>query len=104
MNKALAYSFIAIILGLLMTLIPTFFFLANADQYGNLAEVLGRFSNAENLRLPLLDYPEQVHQETVSIKEVNIFGISFVISLIIYVLYKRRASKTDYVWPPVHSY
>lgn len=93
MNKALLYVVIAIALGLVMTLIPTYLFLVKADQYG---KIIPRFASIEDFVPPLLD-SEQNHVETVSPREMEILGISFVVASIVYVLFKRRTSRHDYI-------
>lgn len=100
-SKALAYITIAIILGLAMTLIPTSLFLVQADQYGKLAEA---FASAENWRIPLLGDSERNHTAHVSSTEVEILGISFFVALAIYVLFKRKTPRHDYIWPSFRSY
>lgn len=100
MNRTLLYVIIAITLGLAMTLVPTSLFLVKADQYEKLTEAFAGLTGAENLRLPLLDYSEN-HVETVSPREVEILGVSFVVALIVYVLFKRETPRHDYIWPPI---
>lgn len=100
MNKALLYVVIAIALGLAMTLIPTSLFLVKADQYG---KIIPRFARIEDFVPPLLD-SEQNHVETVSPREVEVLGISFVVASIVYVLFKRKTPRHDYTWPPMRPY
>ncbi|MFQ6068097.1 MAG: hypothetical protein ACE5KD_00985 [Candidatus Bathyarchaeia archaeon] len=98
MNKALAYITAAIVLGLVMTLIPTWFFVVKANR----DEKLGARTSA--WKLPLLDYSEQNRIETVSSRDVEILSISFIVASIVYVLFKRRIHKHDYIWPLIRPY
>ena len=88
MNKAMPYIVLALFLGLLLILVPTWFFLVKADEQGTHTMVFTR-------QLPLIDYAERNHIETLSFKEVEVLGISFVIALVVFVLFKRRSSN-DY--------
>jgi len=103
MNKTIAYIVTAIILGLVMTLVPTWLFLVKADQQEKLAEVLAHFSRRD-LRPPFLGYSEQNHVETVSPREVEILGVSFIVASIVYILFKRKTPKHDYTWPLIRPY
>jgi len=100
MSRALIYVVIAITLGLAMTLVPTSIFLVNADRYG---KAIPRFASIEDFVPPLLD-SEQNHVGTVSSREVEVLGFSFVVALIVYVLFKREAPRHDYIWPPIRPY
>lgn len=97
MNKTLAYVVIAIILGLAMTLTPTWLFFAKADQRGERRE--GWWSVQT-----LPDYSGQNHVETVSSKEVEVLGISFVVASIVYFLFKRKTPTRIYTWHPIPPY
>lgn len=96
MNKALVYITAALILGLAMTLLPTWFLLARADQQEKSAQILAQ-------HIPFLENTEQNHVETVSPREVEALGISFVAASVIYILFKRRTPRRDYVWPPIRQ-
>ena len=97
MNKAMPYMVLALFLGLLLILVPTWFFLVKADEQGTHTMVFTR-------QLPLIDYAERNHIETLSFKEVEVLGISFVIALVVFVLFKRRSSNDYYPWPPPRPY
>ncbi len=97
MKKTLLYIAIAIVLGLLMTLIPTWLFLVEADEQGKLTETFGR-------RLPFLGPSERNHVEPISTRDVETLGISFIIASIIYVLFRRKTPRRNYIWPPTHPY
>lgn len=103
MNKAIAYVVTAIILGLVMTLVPTWLFLVKEGQQEKLEEVFAHFSS-EGLRPPFLDYSEQNHVEAISHREVEILGVSFVVASIVYILFKRKTPRHDYIWSPIRPY
>lgn len=86
MNKRVVYVAIAVILGLVIILLPTWVFFAKTVEPGK-AEFL-RSKGA----IPFLDYPEKNHVETVSPKEFGVFGISLVAASIVYFLFRREAS------------
>jgi hypothetical protein len=100
MNRGLLYIVIAIVLGLAMTLVPTSLFLVNADRY---RKAMPCFAGIEDFVPPLLDL-EQNHVETVSPREVEILGVSFVVASIVYVLFKRKTQSHDYIWPAIRPY
>jgi len=102
MNKALLYVATAIILGLALTLIPTWL-IVRADQYDKHFWGFAQFRGAEEIP-PFLYYSEQNNVETVSPREVEVLGISFVVALVVYIAFKRRTPRHDYIWPPIYPY
>ncbi len=102
MNKALLYIAAAIIFGLAMTLLPTWLYLVQANQQETFAEALARFAQAREL--PLLQYSEKNHVDPISLTEVEIFGLGFVVAVVAYVLVRRKTRRYDYVWPPMRPY
>ncbi len=96
------YAATAIALGLALVIGPTVL-LVGASQQGDLVQALASFARAEK-KLPLLDYSEQNHVETVSSREMGILGISFVAASVVYLLFRRRIPRRDYTWPLVMSH
>jgi hypothetical protein len=101
-NKSAVYVATAIVLGLAMTLVPALFFVMCADEYGKDAQY-SYSVRGENLP-PLLESTEHNHIKTVSSEEVEILAFSLVIASIVYVLFKRKTSKYEHVWPPFRQY
>jgi len=99
-NKALGYVVVAVFLGLALTLIPTYFFLVQAsDQVPSFGQ------NSFGAKLPLIERSEYAnHVEKVSAKELEVLGISFVIASGVYILFKRKTPRHNYLWPLSRSY
>ncbi|UCH32073.1 MAG: hypothetical protein JSV05_01375 [Candidatus Bathyarchaeota archaeon] len=97
MNKTLSYVILALLLGLTMILGPTWFFLVRADQNEISIMIFTR-------QLPLIDYTEQNHIETISFKEAEVLSISFVVALVVFILFKRRSPDGHYSWLPPRPY
>jgi len=102
-NRALVYVITAVVLGLAMTLVPTWLFLASADQHGK-PGIRGASLQfrSEDLIPPLLK--EQNNNGSVSSKEVEVLGISFIVASIVYIAFKRKMPRRDYIWPPMRPY
>lgn len=91
MNRAAVYVATAIVLGLVMIFVPILFFI-RADEYeGDVFSV--RDANSP----PFSEKTGYNHIETVSYEEAEILVLSFVIASMVYVLFKRKTSKHDYV-------
>ncbi|MGB9134649.1 MAG: hypothetical protein WCC63_03565 [Candidatus Bathyarchaeia archaeon] len=85
MIKALAYVTIALVLGVAMTLLPTWLFLAKTDQ--PYASYAARLSSG---RIPLLDQEGDSHGEPIMPQWLGIAGASFVVASVVYILFKRE--------------
>ncbi|MDH5634959.1 MAG: hypothetical protein OEY30_03930 [Candidatus Bathyarchaeota archaeon] len=100
MNKALGYVVVAVVLGLALIIVPTYLFLVQASDQGS-------FSGQDSFsaRFPLIERSEYSnHVEKVSAKELEVLGVSFVIASVVYVLFKRKTPRHDYMWPLLRSY
>jgi hypothetical protein len=98
-NKALWYVVVAVILGLALILVPTYLFLVKAVDQGSSS---GQRSLAA--RLPLIGQSEYSdHVEKVSAKELEVLGVSFVVASVVYILFKRRTPRRNYMWPLLRS-
>jgi hypothetical protein len=94
-NKALGYVAVAVILGLSLILVPTYLFLVKAGDQGFFS---GQGSLAA--RLPLIGQSEYSdHVEKVSATDLEVLGVSFVIASVVYILFKRKTPRHDYMWP-----
>ena len=100
MNKALGYVVVAVVLGLALILVPTYLFLVQAsDQVPSFGQ--GSFG----ARFPLIERSEYAnHVEKVSAKELEVLGTSFVIASVVYILFKRKTPRHNYMWPLSRSY
>ena len=90
-----------IILGITFIFIPTWI-IFETNEPGKLRSVFSQIAGAEDLTLPLIDYPEK-DSPKVTAKEVEALGISFVAASVIYILFKRKTSKTPTLWLPTRS-
>ena len=100
MNRALGHVVIAVVLGLALILVPTYLFLVQASDQGS-------FSGQDLLaaKLPLIERSEYSnHVEKVSAKELEVLGVSFVIASVVYILFKRKTPRHNYMWPLSRSY
>jgi len=97
-KRSLIYFSTAIVLGLVMMLVPTWFFVG-ADEYGKAA-----YSVRDANSLPFFESTEHNHIETVSSDEVGILALSFVIASMIYFIFKRKTLKHEHIWPPFRLY
>jgi len=91
----------AFILGFTFILVPTWI-VFETNEPGKLGSALSQFARAEDLTLPLLDYPEKDTYKVTS-KEVEALGISFAVASIVYLLFKRKTTRTDLPWLPTRS-
>lgn len=85
MTKALAYVALAVVLGIAMTLLPTWLFLTKTDQ--------PYFSYAEKLssgRIPLLSEEDGIGESIVP-QWPGIVGVGLIVAFVVYVLVKRRS-------------
>ena len=98
MNKALGYAVIAVILGLVLTLVPAYLFIANASDQGWSPE-----QRSFTLKFPLIGQSDSNHIEKVSAKELEVLGVGFVVASAVYILFKRRTPRRNYVWLPPRS-
>lgn len=85
MNKTLVYATLAVMLGLVSVLIPTWVFLTGTVSQENISYV-----RSEAAIPPLFEFPEKNHVETVSPKIFGVFGTSLMAASIVYVLFKRK--------------
>ena len=83
-NKHVVYVAIAVILGLVIILLPTWVFFATTAERGQAV-----FVRSEGV-IPFLDYAEENHVQTVSPKEFGLFGVSLVAASIVYFLFRRK--------------
>jgi hypothetical protein len=91
MAKPVVYVAVAIILGLAMTLLPTWFFIVNT--YGTTS-----MANLSADRIPFVSYPQENQVESVSSRELAILSISFVVASVVYFLFRRRTRGYNYAW------
>jgi hypothetical protein len=84
MNKAAVYTTLAVVLGLAMTLIPSWLFLSGAANDYKGAVQLASDS------LPLLESREENHVALVSHKDLGVLGASFLFALTVYGIYRAR--------------
>lgn len=98
MKKILLYSAVAVVLGLLLTLVPliTLAEIRAEDHYA----MLGSFCE----QLEKLEGPRGLGGPKYSAADVEVFAISFVIALVVYVLFKRRTPHRDYRWIGPYPY
>jgi hypothetical protein len=87
-NKALGYVVVAVILGLALILVPTYLFLVQASDLGYFSGQ-GSFGQSEYSN----------HVEKVSARELEVLGVSFVIASVVYILFKRKTPRHNYMWP-----
>ena len=85
MKKTLLYSAAAVVLGLLLTLVP----LIRSDHYLTMPNSLSE-------KLETLDGTYGFGGYRYSAADVNVFAISFVVALVVYMLFKRRRPHRDY--------
>jgi hypothetical protein len=102
-NRALVYVITAIVLGLAMTLVPTWLFLVNADQHGKPGMWGASLQFRSEASIPPL-LKEQNNNGTVSSKEMEVLSISFIVASIVYIAFKRKIPRRDYIWPPMRPY
>lgn len=100
MNKALGYVVVAVVLGLALILVPTYLFLVQASD-----QVPFSGQGSFGARFPLIERSEYAnHVEKVSAKELEVLGTSFVIASVVYILFKRKTPRHNYMWPLSRSY
>ena len=92
MKKILLYSAVAVVLGLVLTLVP----LIRPDHYNAMRNSL---SEKETL-----DGTYNFGGYRYSAADVKVFAISFVVALVVYMLFKRRRSHRDYRWIGPYPY
>ena len=98
MKKILLYSAVAVVLGLLLTLVPLITVARiRSDHYLAMPKSL-----PENLET--LDGTYSFEGYRYSAADVNVFTISFVVALVVYMLFKRRKSHRDYRWVGPYPY
>ena len=98
MKKILLYSAVAVVLGLLLTLVPLITVARiRSDHYLAMPKSL-----PENLET--LDGTYSFEGYRYSAADVNVFAISFVVALVVYMLFKRRKSHRDYRWVGPYPY
>ena len=100
LNQALVVA-TGVILGFTFIFIPTWI-VFETNEPGKFGSALWQFARAEDLTLPLIDYPEKDPPQVTS-KEVEALGISFVVASVIYILFKRKTSRTPLPWLPTRS-
>ena len=98
MKKTLLYSAAAVVLGLLLTLVPLI----------TLAKIRPYYYHAMRNSLPekleTLDGTYGFRGYSYSAADVNVFAISFVVALVVYMLFKRRRPHRDYRWVGPYPY
>lgn len=89
MKKSMVYVVAAIVFGVVLTLIPlvTFAKITGKNNYANPGVLCEEFKRLET---------PQRDASKFSVSDVKIFAASFVIALVVYVLFKRRTSSYDY--------
>jgi hypothetical protein len=85
-NRVLLQVFIAAVVGVLIIVVPTWFFLEQAGPRGMLSE---HYSG----RLPLLRDFEKEDVEAVSVREVGVFGLSLAGALAVYVSIRVKRAR-----------
>jgi len=99
-NKALRYIAVAVTLGLALILVPTYLYLVQASGQHSFSS-----PDLSAARLPLIGQSEHVnHVERVSARELEVLGMSFVIASVVYLLFKRKPPRHDYLWPLPRSH
>jgi len=86
LKKILLYSGVAVVLGLLLTLVP----LVTLAEFR--AENYGARSYAQSLseRMKSLEGAHGLDKPAYSTTNVQVFGVCFTIALVVYVLFRRR--------------
>jgi len=98
LKKILLYSAVAVFLGLLLTLVPLIA-VARIRPEHYLA-----MRNSLSEKLETLDGTYSLEAYGYSAADVNVFTISFVVALVVYMLFKRRKSHRDYRWVGPYPY
>lgn len=94
LKKTLVYSAIAVILGLLITLVPLIVY----TQFTEESKYDGaQFSNSLPEQLRKLESPSTNLNVPNSTSDLQILAISFLIAVVMYVLVKRRRPQRDYI-------
>lgn len=98
MKKILLYSTVAVVLGLLLTLVPLIALaeIRAENHYGRLCAFLEQ-----------MEKPEGTHGlsgSKFSAADLEVFAISFAIALVVYVLFKRRIPHRRYRWIGPYPY
>ncbi|UCB61135.1 MAG: hypothetical protein JSW72_03525 [Candidatus Bathyarchaeota archaeon] len=88
MNRVLVYVATAIVLGLVITLVPTWIFIGGADVLGQAAD--HQYSLRDANALPFLETTAGNHVDLVSFEELGILGFSVLMASVVYVVSKRR--------------
>jgi len=91
-KKILVYSAVAVVLGLTLTLVPL---IALA---GIKAENHYVMSRSLSQQLEQLEGTHGLDAPKCTNSDVKILAFSFVIALVVYMLFKRRTSHHDYRW------
>jgi hypothetical protein len=92
LKKILVYSVVAVVLGLTLTLVPLF----------TLAEIRAKndYATGQPLLLPermeTLEGTYGLDEPKYTFADIDVFAISFVIALVVYVLFKRKLPDRDY--------
>lgn len=92
MKKILVYSVFAVVLGLVLTLVPLFT-LAETRPKDDYA-LMQPLSLSE--RMETLEGTRGLDEPKYTFADIDVFAISFVIALVVYVLLKRRLPDRDY--------
>lgn len=91
MKKILVYFVVAVVLGLVLTLVPLIVTGIKAEYHYLMGLPLSE-------GLEHLEGTRGSEEPTYSISDVEILGISFVIASLAYLIFKRRTSHHDYRW------
>jgi hypothetical protein len=92
LKKILLYSGVAVVLGLLLTLVPL---IALADLRAENQHSASYFSQAKTGDTEVTYGGDT---QTFSVYGLDVLAISFAIALVVYVLFKRRISHDEYRW------
>ena len=96
MKKILLYSLVAVILGLSLTLVPLATIKAE-NGYNAIPQSIQQ-------RLKTLEGTHDSGAATYSGSDVEIFAISFVIALVVYLLFKHMLPPHDHGWIRPYPY
>jgi hypothetical protein len=89
--KILVYCVVAVVLGLTLTLVPLFT-LAQIRPEGDYSAMQPSLSE----RMEALEGTYGLDEPKYTFADIDVFAISFVIALVVYVLFKRKQPDRDY--------
>lgn len=93
MNKVVIYAVIAISLGVVMILLPTWLFIQGIAQ----PKISFALSRLTSVQPPLIEHQERGYSDAISQRDWGILGISFIVASIVYILF-RRTPRQNKLW------